>query len=234
MHLQFWTKERIEMKELALVLITLLAGLAASVVAQDPKYPPLSEYMMESEAEIALAKSAAPDRISERATVKILTASGYKVAAQGDNGFVCMVLRGWSGAPDPGIVYYSKLRAPICFDPVASRTVVPMEELRTQLGIEGKDPDAIAREVATAYGLGRLPQMEGVAFAYMWSANQDVGSGLGAWHPHIMVYAPYYENSMLGGNEVGGSAPFVGDATGTPFNVVVIPVDDKLAVKVRS
>ena len=109
-----------------------------------------------------------------------------------------------------------------------------MEELRTQFGLEGKDPEAIAREVAATYGLGKLPKMEGVAFAYMWSADQDVGLGLGAWHPHMMVYAPYYENSMLGGNEVGGSAPFVGDATGTPFNVVVIPVDHKLAVKVRS
>jgi hypothetical protein len=222
------------MKRLMLVLIALLVGLAAAVVAQDRKYPPLSEYMMAPEAEVALAKSAAPHKISERATVKILTASGYKVAAQGDNGFVCMVLRGWSGAPDPEVVYYSKLRAPICFDLVASRTVVPMEELRTQLGMEGKDPDTIAREVATAYGLGRLPKMDGVAFAYMWSANQDVGPGFGAWHPHMMVYAPYYENSMLGGNEVGGSAPFVGDAIGTPFNVVVIPVDDKLAAKVGS
>ncbi|MGH2395449.1 MAG: hypothetical protein ACRDFW_00355 [bacterium] len=217
-----------------LMLVSILAGLDAAVAAQDRKYPPLSEYMMAPEDEVALARSAGPEKVSARATVKILTASGYKVVAQGDNGFVCMVLRGWSGAPDPEFVYYSKLRAPICFDPVASRTVVPLEELRTQLGIEGKGPDAIAQEVATAYGLGKLPKMEAVAFAYMWSANQDVGPGFGAWHPHMMVYAPYYENSMLGGNEVGGSAPFVGDATGTPFNVVVIPVDDKLAVKAKS
>jgi hypothetical protein len=222
------------MKKLTLVLISLLVGLGADLVAQDRKYSPLSEYMMAPGAEIALARSAAPEKVSGRATVKILTASGYQVATQGDNGFVCMVLRNWSAAPDPEVSYYSKLRAPICFDPVASRTVVPAEEMRTKLGMEGKDPSAIAREVAAAYGPGKLPKMEGVAFAYMWSADQDVGPGFGAWHPHMMVYAPYYENSMLGGNEVGGPAPFVGDATGSPFNVVVIPVDEKLAVKTRA
>jgi hypothetical protein len=111
--------------------------------------------------------------------------------------------------------------------------VLPMEELKTQLGLEGKSPEAIYQEAAAAYGQGKLPRMEGVAFAYMWSANQDVGPGFGAWHPHMMVYAPYYENSMLGGNEVGGIAPFVGEPTKSPFNVVVIRVEDKLAVKAR-
>jgi len=69
------------MKKLILVLIALLASLYSVVFAQDSKYPPLSEYMMAQDAEIALAKSAASEKISAHATVKILTASGYKVAA---------------------------------------------------------------------------------------------------------------------------------------------------------
>lgn len=36
---------------------------------------------------------------------------------------------------------------------------------------------------------------------------------------------------MLGGNEFGTPLPIVTDDGGTPFAVVVIPVDDKLAVK---
>ena len=76
------------MKNLTLVLAFLLAASdAATVLAQNPKYPPLSEYMMTPQAEISLARSAAPDSVSAHATVKILAASGYKVAAQGDNGF---------------------------------------------------------------------------------------------------------------------------------------------------
>jgi hypothetical protein len=227
------------MKELTVVLVLLLATLdVAPMLAQSPKYPSLSEYMMTPETEIALARSAAPENVSEHATVKILTSSGYKVAAQGDNGFVCIVMRGWAGAPTftplpirQMIVYSSKVRAPICFDPVASRTVLPYHELRAKLGMEGKDPDAIASEVAMAYALGNLPKREGVAFAYMWSADMNLGPGAGAWHPHMMIYAPYYDNSMLGGNEPGGPAPVAGDDAGTPFAVVVIPVHGIQAIK---
>jgi hypothetical protein len=46
----------------------------------------------------------------------------------------------------------------------------------------------------------------------------------------MMVYTPYYENSMLGGNQPG-ALPIVGDDAGTPFAVTVIPVDHELAVK---
>jgi len=55
-----------------------------------------ADYVMAPEAEVALLRSAAPDKISARATVKVLTPSGYKVAAEGDNGFTCIVMRGWS------------------------------------------------------------------------------------------------------------------------------------------
>jgi hypothetical protein len=129
-----------------------------------------------------------------------------------------------------GLVYDAKLRAPIA-DPVASRTVLPLRELQAKLGMEGKGPDQIA-ETVQAYANGELPKMEAVAFAYMFSADSDLGLGLGAWHPHMMVYTPNYENSMLGGNEEGGVLPFVSDG-GTPFAVTVIRVDDKLAIKAR-
>jgi hypothetical protein len=91
------------MKKLAFVLVPLLASAAAG--AQTPKYPPLSEFMMPQEAEIALARSAAPDNVSSRASIKIFTTSGFKVAVEGDNGFVCTVLRGWA-APTYGPVQY--------------------------------------------------------------------------------------------------------------------------------
>lgn len=167
-------------------------------------YPPLNEYMMTPETEAALARSAAPEAISGHATVKILTASGYKVATKGDNGFVCLVMRGWGARRllllSSGTSFTTRNSArPICFNPVASRTVLPLQELRTKLGMEGKTPDQIAEAVQAAYAEGALPRMEIVAFAYMFSANQDLGPGVGHWHPHMMVYTPYYENSMLGG-----------------------------------
>ena len=61
---------------------------AVRVSAQEAKYPPLSEYLMPQDAEVALAKSSAPDNISHRATIKVLTPSGFQVVHEGDNGFV--------------------------------------------------------------------------------------------------------------------------------------------------
>jgi hypothetical protein len=149
-----------------------------------------------------------------------------------------MVMRGFTGAPTftpaqlRGLVYDSKLRAPICFNPQAAKTVVPYYELRTKLGLEGKTPDQIAEGVQAAYAKGDIPKRDGVSFAYMWSAEQILGP-VGHWHPHMMVYLPYYENSMLGNNDPGSHLPTIGDDAGTPFAVGVIPVDDKLFVKVR-
>jgi hypothetical protein len=128
----------------------------APVRGQRPKYPPLGEYMMARDAEIALAKSAAPDNISGHATIKVLTASGFQTVHDGVNGFVCMVMRGWSAptytpAPFRDLVYDAKVRAPICFNPEASRTVMPYYGLRTKLGMEGKTPDQIAEGLQAAY-----------------------------------------------------------------------------------
>jgi hypothetical protein len=206
--------------------------------AQEPKYPPLSEYMMARDAEIALAKSAAPQSISDRATIRILTTSGYQTVHDGDNGFVCMVMRGFTVAPTftsaqmRAIVYDSKLRAPICLNPQAVRIVLPYYELRTKLGLEGKTPAQMAERVKAAYAKSEIPKRTEVSFGYMWSADQVLGLA-GHWHPHMMVYLPNYENSMLGNNEAPGMLPFVSDDAGTPFAVGIIALDDKLAVKAR-
>lgn len=227
------------MKQILLSALCVLAGLnAAAASAQSSKHPPLSEYMLPREAEAALARSAAPANISDRATIKVLTASGFQVAEKGDNGFVCMVMRGWSAptytpAPFRDLVYDAKVAAPICFDPEASRTVLPYYELRSKLGMEGKTPDQIAEGVQAAYAKGELPKRDGVTFAYMWSADQQLGPGVGHWHPHMMVFAPYYKNSMLGPNPFGSPLPQVSDDEGTPFTVVLIPVADSLAIKAR-
>lgn len=204
--------------------------------AQSSRYPPLEDYMMQREAEIALARSAAPSTISGSATIKVLTASGYEVAHQGDNGFVCMVMRAWTAptytpAPLRDLVYDAAVRAPICFDPEAARIVMPYYELRSKLGTERKTPDEIAAGVERAYASGELPLRDRVSFAYMWSEDQYLGPQVGSWHPHMMIFAAYQTNKGLGGNDFGQTLPFVSDDEGTPFAVVVVPVDDDLAIE---
>ena len=192
------------MKMFPVVLTLSLATLdVVPMLAQTPKYPPFSEYMMAGDAEIPLAKSAAPDYVSDHATIKVFTASGYRTAHEGDNGFVCVVMRGFTGAPTytpvqvrDYINYDSKTRAPVCLDPLAARTVLPYYELRTRLGLEGKTAEQIAEAIQTAYAKGETPKRPEVCFAYMWSADQVLGP-TGHWHPHVMVYFPGYK-TLLG------------------------------------
>src|ERR1700740_3849879 len=78
----------------ALSLVSLLST-TASARAQDserpyPKMLPLSQYLMDRNAAIALARSAAPEGISKDASVLVLTPKGWETAVQGTNGFVCM------------------------------------------------------------------------------------------------------------------------------------------------
>ena len=221
------------------VQFVLLIGLTSlNLRAQEMKYPPLSAYMMPRDTEIALAKSAAPAVISDHATIKVFTEKGYVVAHEGDNGFMCFVMRGFTGAPTftplpvRMISYDPKTLAPICLNPQAVRTVLPYYELRTKLGIEQKTPEQIAQAVQEAYSKGEIPKRDVVSFGYMWSADQVLGPG-GHWHPHVMVFAPNYVNSMIGSEEIGGHLPAVSDDGGPPFAVVVIPVDNKMAIKAQ-
>ena len=219
-------------------LLALLAATAAPMEAQSAGYPPLDQYLMPRTAEIALAATAGPAALTDRATIKVLTRTGFEVARQGDNGAVCLVMRGFSAptytpAQYRGLVYDPTVRAPICFMAPAARVVLPYYELRTKLALEGNGPDQIQQRVEAAYARGELPRRDGVSFAYMWSAQQRLGPGIDAWHPHMMVFAPYYDNSMVGGNPFGSMLPQLSDDAGTPFAVVVIPVDDKLAVGAR-
>jgi hypothetical protein len=213
-----------------------LGGAVALRAQSSNPHVRLADYLMQPEAEQRLAASAAPSNITADATFEVLTENGYRVASKGSNGFTCLVLRSWAAptfGPGPlrePAFSYPALRAPICYDSVASRTVLPYQKLRARLGLQGKSLDEIAHAVSEAYASGELHRMEGVSFAYMFSADQDLGPGVGAWHPHMMVFAPYYENAMLGGNPLGGPLPFVGDDPGTPFTVTVIPVDHALAI----
>src|SRR6202789_2959103 len=69
---------------------------AQDVKTQFPNMAPLDQYLMsDKNAEIALARSAAPDSISKDADILVLGRRGYETAVKGQNGFVCVVERSW-------------------------------------------------------------------------------------------------------------------------------------------
>jgi hypothetical protein len=224
------------MRRLTCVLTILAGVLTATAARAERRYPAIDAYLMLRDAEVQMARSAAPAKLSDRATVKVLTRTGYEVAATGDNGMVCVVLRGFAAptytpAQYRDLVYDPAVRAPLCFTEAAARTVLPYYELRTRLGLAGRTPDQIAEAVQAAYAKGALPKREAVSFGYMFSAHQHLGPDAGVWRPHMMVFAPDAPQYAVGDTGFDGPLPLVSDDAGTPFAVVVIPVDETLWVK---
>jgi hypothetical protein len=81
--------------------VILALGGSWQMQAQNDKTPypsmaPLDQYLMpDRNAEIALARTAAPESISGDAKILVLRRHGYETAVEGKNGFVCAVERAW-------------------------------------------------------------------------------------------------------------------------------------------
>src|ERR1700729_2354642 len=128
-------------KTILLGAFTLVAvlGAARPVRAGDAKNPyptsmaPLDQYLMGRDAEIALARSAAPPSISQDATVMVLGRHGYETAVEGKNGFVCLVERAWNGSFEKDREFWNpKNQGPDCLNPPSARTVLPILLMRTK------------------------------------------------------------------------------------------------------
>ena len=100
----------------AALLLSFLAQ-AQETNAHYPSMASLDRYLIaDRNAEITLAKSAAPKSISDNADVMVLERQGYKTAAKGTNGFVCMVERSWTAPFGNPESWNPKIRGPICFN----------------------------------------------------------------------------------------------------------------------
>jgi hypothetical protein len=128
------------MLRLTAYTIVVLAVIAAARLtnAQAPANPypsmaPLEQYLMaDRDAEIALARSGAPDSISRDAEVQVLSRHGYETVAKGKNGFVCMVQRSFAAAADDPVFWNPKLRGPTCFNAAAVRSFMPLILKKTE------------------------------------------------------------------------------------------------------
>ncbi|MGO9481764.1 MAG: hypothetical protein ACLP05_08295 [Candidatus Kryptoniota bacterium] len=128
--------------------------------ASYPVMASLNQYLIQdSGAEIALARSAAPPSISDKADVMVLERTGYTIAVKGTNGFVCIVERSWATATDDPEFWNPKIRAPICFNSAAAKTFLPIYLMKTRFVLEGKSKAAIARAIASAFYKKQLPAL---------------------------------------------------------------------------
>src|SRR5271154_2303006 len=161
-------------KAIALATFVLaVVGTVSQAQTQDPKAPypsmaPLDRYLMaDRNAEIALARSAAPESISRDAEVMVLGRRGYETAVKGTNGFVCAVERGWTAGIDDPVFWNPKIRGAICFNPPAARTYLPLTIRKTELVLAGKSKAQMFEGIKVGLDKKELPALEPGAMCYM-------------------------------------------------------------------
>jgi hypothetical protein len=223
--------KRKTLRTIALTSYALVAMLAAvrQAQAQDAKAPypsmaPLDQYLMERNAEIALARSAAPESISHDAEVMVLERHGYETAVKGKNGFVCVVQRSWAAAIDDPDFWNPKLRAPICFNPPGARFNIPLTIKRTEWILAGRSKAQMFEDIKTAFDRKEMPPLESGAMCYMLSKQGYLSDRDGHWHPHLMFFVPLTEPASWGAGLPG--SPVVVAFTDTPerHTVFLVPV----------
>jgi hypothetical protein len=160
---------------------------------------PLNRYLMaDRQAEIDLARSAAPPAISLHATILVLGERGYETAEKGSNGFTCLVERSWTSPFDSGEFWNWKMRGPICYNPAAARTVLLYTLQRTDMALSGLTKSQMLDRAKAEVADKQLPAPEPGSMSYMMSKHGDLGDGVGPWLSHLMFYAPKTDGAKNG------------------------------------
>jgi hypothetical protein len=213
------------------VLVLALVFEAREMRSQEAKtsYPhmaPVEEYLMtDRNAEIALARSAAPESISHDATVLVLGQQGYQTAVEGKNGFVCVVERGWMSPADAAEFWNPKIRGPICFNPPAARSVLPTTYKRTEMVLAGRTKAEIIDGNQRAFERGELPTLEPGAMSYMMSKEAYLTDADDHNVAHLMFYTPPLDGKVWGADLPRSPVMLNPQFKGVqPINVFIVPV----------
>jgi len=207
--------KRKTVKMIALAFFALAVALSAGqpARAQDTTNPyptsmaPLEQYLMDRDAEIAMARSAAPPSIGKDATILVLGRHGFETAVQGTNGFVCNVDRWMDQFEDSPEFWNPKRHGPVCYNPQAAKTLIPILMIRTKLALAGKSKAEMKEGMKAAIAKGELPALEPSAMAYMLSKQGFLNSKCGNCSPHLMFYVPVKDANTWGAAPFGVDVP---------------------------
>jgi hypothetical protein len=210
-------------------LFLVMVGAAGQLIAQEPNalYPKmaaLDQYLItDRNAEIAMARSAAPESISRDAEVLVLGRHGYETAVKGTNGFVCIVERSWMDPVDDPQFWSTEELFPLCMNAPAARTHLLLTVKTTELALNGSSKDQLFDAIKTAFDKNELPMPEPGAMCYMMSKQQYFGPKFKNAEPHLMFWFPKTADMMWGAG-VAGSPVYVHQYSPQPITEFILLV----------
>jgi hypothetical protein len=209
---------------LASLLFAIGSACAGDAKPAYPAMAPFEQYRVASASEeVALSRSAAPTSISGDASVLTLGVHGYETALKGKNGFVCLVWRSWAAGFDDAEFWNPKLRAPICLNPAAARTVLPAYLKRTEWAIAGTSKAGMIDRARAELAANRIATPELGAMAFMMSRQGYLSDLVGHWHPHLMYFLAHTDGAAWGA-DLNGSPVFAAQGDPEPVTTFIVPV----------
>jgi hypothetical protein len=210
----------------ALILLLPVTGFCQETAATKlEKWPP--------DLERDFALSALPPHLRAGATVYLLDpAKGYYVARKGTNGFICYIERTSWEWPE----FRNDVAAPISYDAEGARKIFIVVKDVAAMRASGKYTAKQIQSIVAdkiRKGIYKAPSRSGIS--YMLAPLMRVYPGsppnnqvMTMSMPHYMFYAPYLNNSDIGGDTTNG--PFVnnpdnavlGDRKG-PYGFIIMP-----------
>jgi len=186
-------------------------AMAQDAVTANSKMAPIEQYLMaDQDAEIALARSAAPESISRDAEVMVLKHHGFATAVKGKNGFVCIVGRSWTAAADDDYGDPT-VRVPMCVNAAAARTYLLRITTITDLALKGRTLVQVNEAIGAALARKELPPMEPGSMSYMMGKQGWGGNSAPHWPPHLMFFYSQTDPAIWGANLPGSPVVAVED-----------------------
>jgi hypothetical protein len=191
----------------ALAIVCVAVGMKLTLTSRNrnedrstayPSMASIEQYLMPANAEIAMARSAAPEAISIDAKILVLGWHGYETAIEGRNGFVCMVERSWILPFNSAEFWNPKVRGPLCFNPAAARSILPLTIKRTEMVLAGLSKAQMIDSIKAGFDNKELPVPERGAMSYMMSRAGYLNDAVGHYVPHLMFYFPLTDKSSWG------------------------------------
>jgi hypothetical protein len=118
-----------------------------------------------------------------------------------------------------------KLRGPICFNPPAARSVLPITYKRTEMALAGRTKAEILEGSKREFERGELPRLEPGAMSYMMSKGAYLTDADDHNLAHLMFYTPLLDGTVWGADLPKSPVMLTPQFKGAqPINVFIVPV----------
>lgn len=224
-------KRKREMIALGTFALVVVLSAVSQTQAQKTKTPypsmaSIEQYLMaDRDAEIALARSAAPEAVSRDAKIMVLTKHGYETAVEGKNGWACVVERSWTAPFDSPEFWNPSIRGPVCLNPPAVRSILPVTCKRTEIVLAGQPNAQSIENIKAASDKEELPTLEPGAMSYMMSKSAYLTDDDGHNLSHLMFYTPPTDAAAWGADLPKSPVMLIQQFKGAqPFNIFIVSV----------